>query len=112
MDEVLRRHGRLLGLQVRNDRRARSSSAARLKPDRTPEKCSRGLRRAPLPGAAYRYCHRLDEVYVSNRQSFGFSHGADDDLQGYDANFGALIDERVSISRYPDAVQRTHGDMS
>jgi hypothetical protein len=25
---------------------------------------------------------------------FGFSADADDDLQGYDANFGALIDER------------------
>jgi len=25
---------------------------------------------------------------------FGFSAGADDDLQGNDANFGALIDER------------------
>src|SRR5215510_13319566 len=73
MDEVLRRHRYLLGLQVRNDRRARSSSAARLKPDRTPERCSRGLRRAPLPGAyAYRYRHRLDEVCVSDRQPFWF----------------------------------------
>ena len=26
---------------------------------------------------------------------FGFSDGADEDLQGYDTNFGALIDERV-----------------
>src|SRR5215510_1217141 len=94
MDEVLRRHRYLLGLQVRNDRRARSSSAARLKPDRTPERCSRGLRRAPLPGAyAYRYRHRLEEVCVSDRQSFGFSAGTDEDLQGYDANFGALIEE-------------------
>jgi len=25
---------------------------------------------------------------------FGFSDGADEDLQGYDANFGALLDER------------------
>ena len=24
---------------------------------------------------------------------FGFSDGADEDLQGYDANFGALLDE-------------------
>jgi len=40
MDEVLRRHRHLLGLQVRNDRRAHSSSAARLKPDRTPGTCS------------------------------------------------------------------------
>src|SRR6266508_601275 len=51
----------------------RSPSAARLKPDRTPERCSRGLRRAPVPGAyAYRYRHRLDEVCVSDRQSFRF----------------------------------------
>src|SRR5215472_807083 len=72
MDEVLRRHRHLLGLQVRNDRRARSS-AARLKPDRTPERCSRGLRRAPLLGAyAYRYRHRPDEVCVWDRQSFRF----------------------------------------
>jgi CPA1 family monovalent cation:H+ antiporter len=41
--------------------------------DRTPERCSRGLRRAPLPGAyAYRYRHRPDEVCVSDRQSFRF----------------------------------------
>src|SRR5262249_18933860 len=73
MDEVLRRHRHLLGLQVRNDRRARSSSAARLKRDRTPERCSRGLRRAPLPGAyAYRYRPRPDEVCVWDRQSFRF----------------------------------------
>src|ERR1700730_5818642 len=73
MDEVLRRHRHLLGLQVSNDRRARSSSAARLKRDRTPERCSRGLRRAPLPGAyAYRYRHRPDEVWVWDRQSFRF----------------------------------------
>src|SRR6516162_8645884 len=26
-------------------------------------------------------------------QCFGFSDGADEDLQGYDANFGALLDE-------------------
>jgi len=71
MDEVLRRHRHLLGLQVRNDRRAHSSSAARLKPDRTRERCSRGLRRAPLPGA-YAYRHRLHEVCVSDRQSFRF----------------------------------------
>ena len=25
---------------------------------------------------------------------FGFSDGADEDLQGYDTNFGALIDDR------------------
>ena len=72
-NEVLRRHRHLLGLQVRNDRRAGSSSAARLKRDRTPERCSRGLRRAPLPGAyAYRYRHHPDEVCVWDRQSFRF----------------------------------------
>jgi hypothetical protein len=69
MDEVLKRHRHLLGLQVRNDKRARSSSAARLKRDRTPERCSRGLRRAPLPCAyAYRYRHRPDEEVFSYRR--------------------------------------------
>src|SRR5262245_18605894 len=28
---------------------------------------------------------------------FGFSDGADDDLQGYEANFGALIDKRSPL---------------
>src|SRR5258708_23311610 len=43
----------------------------------------------------------------------GFCGGADDDLQGYDANFGALIDERSPfLSPRPVAVQRTHGDTS
>src|SRR5262249_11138334 len=57
---------------VRNDRRARSSSVVRLKPDRTPERCSRGLHRAPPPGAcAHRYRHRLDRVCVSDRRSPG-----------------------------------------
>src|SRR6266702_1840175 len=51
---------------VSKDRRARPSSAVRLKPDRPPERCSRGLRRAPLPSAyACRQRHRLDEICVS-----------------------------------------------
>ena len=104
MDEVLRRHRHLLGLQVRNDRRARSSSAARLKPDRTRERCSRGLRRAPLPGAyAYRYRHRLHEVCVSDRQSFRFLSRR---------KFRCFDRRAISLSRHPVAVQRTHGDAS
>src|SRR5262249_32773563 len=43
---------------------------------------------------------------------FGFSDGADEDLQGYDANFGALLDELLSLSRHPVAVQHTRGDTS
>src|SRR5262249_10625599 len=37
------------------------------------------------------------------RNHFGFSDGADKDLQGYDANFGALIDERspFRLIRFP-----------
>ena len=64
------------GEGLRNDWRARSSSAARLKPDRTPERCSRGHRRAPLPGACVcRHRHRLDAFCVSDRQSFDFLRG-------------------------------------
>src|SRR5262249_1626759 len=60
----------------------------------------------------YRYRHHLDEVCVSDRQSFGFFAGADEDLQGYGANFGALIEEWSPFTTHPVAVQRTHGDTS
>ena len=41
---------------------------------------------------------------------FGFSDGADDDPQGYDANFGALIDERspFRLIRLPYNALMTH----
>ena len=45
--------------------RWRAAPAARLKPDRTPERCLSGLRRAPLPDACARACrdrYRLDEL--------------------------------------------------
>src|SRR5881227_3097765 len=43
---------------------------------------------------------------------FGFSDGADDDLQGYDTNFGALIDERYPFASSGCRTQRPHGDTS
>src|SRR5262249_41522024 len=37
--------------------------------------------------------HRLMRFAFRIGNHFGFSDGADEDLQGYDANFGALLDE-------------------
>src|SRR5215475_12652001 len=80
---------------VRDDRRARSSSAARLKPDRTPESVLEGfverLFLAPTLVASAIVLMRF-AFRIGNH--FGFSDGADDNLQGYDANFGGLLDER------------------
>jgi hypothetical protein len=66
---------------VKNDRRARSSSAARLKPDRTPEGVLEGfVERLFLAPTLIAVAITLIRFAFRSGNHFGFSDGADEDL--------------------------------